>query len=202
MYTQTSDVEGEVNGLMTYDRAIVKPDVEAVAAANQGDFPPEPIIKPVVPTSEAKGQEWRFTTTKPADDWMKADFKDAAWRIGIGGFGEPTTPGAVVRTKWKTADIWLRREFQLDTAPPADLKFRIHHDEAIEIYINGVLAARTKPKTFTSEYVQMPVSKDAIAALKQGKNILAVHCQQIMGGQYIDVGLCQVVQPPRKKKSE
>lgn len=28
VYTQTSDVEGEVNGLITYDRRFVRPDVE------------------------------------------------------------------------------------------------------------------------------------------------------------------------------
>lgn len=31
IYTQTTDVEGEVNGLMTYDRAIVKFDIESLA---------------------------------------------------------------------------------------------------------------------------------------------------------------------------
>lgn len=35
IYTQTTDVEGEVNGLMTYDREINKVDVEKVAAANK-----------------------------------------------------------------------------------------------------------------------------------------------------------------------
>lgn len=35
VYTQTTDVEGEVNGLMTYDREINKLDVESVAAANR-----------------------------------------------------------------------------------------------------------------------------------------------------------------------
>jgi len=30
VYTQTSDVEGEVNGLMTYDRAVIKVPPEAV----------------------------------------------------------------------------------------------------------------------------------------------------------------------------
>lgn len=29
VYTQTTDVEGEVNGLMTYDRRVVRVDVEA-----------------------------------------------------------------------------------------------------------------------------------------------------------------------------
>lgn len=35
VYTQTTDVEGEVNGLMTYDRKVVKINEEAVKKANQ-----------------------------------------------------------------------------------------------------------------------------------------------------------------------
>lgn len=35
VYTQTTDVETEVNGLMTYDRAVIKMDIGKVAAANR-----------------------------------------------------------------------------------------------------------------------------------------------------------------------
>ncbi len=35
VYTQTSDVENEVNGLMTYDRSIIKMDLEKTAKANK-----------------------------------------------------------------------------------------------------------------------------------------------------------------------
>ncbi|MEU0569951.1 PA14 domain-containing protein [Nonomuraea sp. NPDC005983] len=35
IYTQTTDVETELNGLMTYDRAVTKPDVQRVHDANQ-----------------------------------------------------------------------------------------------------------------------------------------------------------------------
>ena len=35
IYTQTTDVEIEVNGLMTYDRAVVKFDPERVRKANE-----------------------------------------------------------------------------------------------------------------------------------------------------------------------
>lgn len=35
VYTQTTDVEGEVNGLMTYDRKVIKIDEAAVKKANQ-----------------------------------------------------------------------------------------------------------------------------------------------------------------------
>ncbi|MFG2888766.1 PA14 domain-containing protein [Streptomyces sp. NPDC048248] len=35
VYTQISDVEGELNGLLTYDRKVVKPDVKRLAAAHR-----------------------------------------------------------------------------------------------------------------------------------------------------------------------
>ena len=35
VYTQITDIETEVNGLFTYDRAVLKPDARAVRAANQ-----------------------------------------------------------------------------------------------------------------------------------------------------------------------
>jgi hypothetical protein len=40
VYTQTTDIETENNGLMTYDREIMKIDAEAIALANAGYFPP------------------------------------------------------------------------------------------------------------------------------------------------------------------
>lgn len=42
VYTQLTDVEQESNGLMTYDRALIKPIAKIVTAANQGKFIPLP----------------------------------------------------------------------------------------------------------------------------------------------------------------
>ena len=39
VYTQTTDVEIEVNGLMTYDREVVKMDLDKVRDANHGKLP-------------------------------------------------------------------------------------------------------------------------------------------------------------------
>ena len=36
IYTQTTDVEIEVNGLMTYDRAVIKVDPERAARSTSG----------------------------------------------------------------------------------------------------------------------------------------------------------------------
>jgi len=105
VYTQTTDCEGEVNGLMTYDRAVIKANAEKMAAANRGEFPPAPKLVPVAATSEQTPVQWKYTTEKPADDWFKPDFDDSSWHAGKGGFGTANTPGAIIGTKWNTPDI-------------------------------------------------------------------------------------------------
>ena len=40
VYTQTTDIEAENNGLMTYDREVSKMPIETVARAHKGPFPP------------------------------------------------------------------------------------------------------------------------------------------------------------------
>ncbi|HVW99424.1 MAG TPA: hypothetical protein VHA52_03145, partial [Candidatus Babeliaceae bacterium] len=56
------------------------------------------------------------------------------------------------------------------------------------IYINGVLAATMEG--WTSDYQNFPVSAAAKAALvRNGHNVIAIHCTNKTGGQYIDAGL-------------
>ncbi len=195
VYTQTTDCEGEVNGLMTYDREIIKADPNKMAAANRGEFPPPPVVKTVAATSEETPVQWKYTTEKPADDWSKPDFDDSSWKVGKGGFGSAGTPGAVVGTEWRTPAIWLRRTFELPAKVPGSIQLRLHHDEDVEVYINGLRAAGENG--FVSEYYEAAIDPKALAALKPGKNTLAVHCRQTTGGQFVDVGLVEVV--PAKK---
>lgn len=191
VYTQTTDVEIEVNGLMTYDRAVLKFDAETLAKAHRKLYLPLPKITVLLPTSESAAQTWRFSTDKPADGWQKPSFDDAKWSSGPAGFGEPSTPGSVVKTKWKSSDIWLRRTFEWSADKPLhELGLRIHHDEDAEVYLNGELIA--KVTGYTTQYVDLPLVDSASKLLKSGKNTLAVHCHQTGGGQYIDVGLIDV----------
>ncbi len=188
VYTQLTDVEQESNGLLTYDRAIVKADAAVVAAANQGKFPPlQPNLNPdLVPTSQDDPQTWQYTFEKPAADWIEPGFAAATWKSGPGGFGQgvgsPHTP-------WTTGDIWLRRTVSLPAALPEKLDFLCFHDEDVDIYLNGVLAAIATG--YVGDYVELPMNAAGRAALKPGRNTLAVHCRQTIGGQFIDVGIAK-----------
>jgi hypothetical protein len=190
VYTQTTDVEVEVNGVMTYDREVIKLDAADTAKWHKSLFGPPPEFRELVPTSEKSAQKWRYTTTKPADGWEKANVDAAKWTEGEGGFGTKGTPGAVVRTEWKTEDIWVRRSFELKDAPAGEVWLRMHHDEDAEVYINGVLAC--KAQGWTTDYTEFPLTVEGRKALKSGTNVIAIHVKQTSGGQYIDAGLVEV----------
>ncbi|HEY7328146.1 MAG TPA: DUF4965 domain-containing protein [Gemmataceae bacterium] len=155
-------------------------------------LPKPPRIVSILPAADRATDSWRYTVSKPAAEWNNPDFDDSSWNQGKGGFGTRGTPGAIVGTTWNTSDIWLRRDFLLPGRDLVDLQLWIHHDEDAEVYINGVLAQRVRG--YVSAYDAVPITKAALVALKPGKNVLAVHCHQTGGGQYIDVGLVDVVE--------
>jgi len=186
-------VVGGVFAQMLYDKAVWQKYAsrDKTKAANWAPIPRPPVVKTVMPSArEDANIEWRYTTQKPAEDWFQPGFDAGAWNQGKAGFGTRGTPGAVVRTEWRTPDIWLRREFTLPEGHWNDLQLWMHHDEDAQIYVNGALAATTGG--YTTDYEEVPLSAAGKAALKSGNNILAVHCHQTGGGQYIDVGLVDV----------
>jgi len=192
VYTQLTDVETEVNGLMTYDRAQVKVDVERLARAHRTLYGPPPRLVQVTPTSRDRPVAWRYTTKEPAEGWFRPGIDDRSWAEGPGGFGRKGTPGAVVRTDWTGPDIWLRRTFEFGEVDRDRLHLDIHHDEDVEVYLNGVLALERTG--YTVDYTVLPIRPEARAALRPGANLMAIHCRQTGGGQYIDAGLIEVVE--------
>jgi hypothetical protein len=183
---------------MLADRAMWKKwaSGDKMKVGNWAPLPEPPQIIEVVPTSRQTPVLWRYTFDRPADGWTTPEFDASAWKEGPAGFGTDGTPGAVVRTRWSTGDIWLRREFTMPASEPSDLQFYVYHDEDVELYINGVAAA--SESGFTTSYVPIEIRPAASALLKPAAKItLAVHCHQTEGGQGVDVGLAKVVERDR-----
>ena len=67
VYTQTTDVEIEVNGLMTYDREVIKFDVAETLAWHKALFEPMPELRMLIDTSETVPAKWKYTTDKTGE---------------------------------------------------------------------------------------------------------------------------------------
>jgi hypothetical protein len=185
-------VVGGVFAQMLYDKSVWQKwaSRDKTKASNWAPMPKPPKTVVIVPTSQERGLEWRYTTTKPSGQWFAPDYDDSTWQRGPGGFGTRGTPGAVVRTEWKTPDIWLRRAFDL----PADFKpgqfhLLLHHDEEAEVFVNGQAVAEVSG--YTTGYDLVPLNASGASALRPGRNWIAVHCHQTVGGQFIDLGIAR-----------
>ena len=181
---------------MLYDRATWAKWAgrERTRAAGWAPRPRPPKVTAVVPTARDAQAVWRYTFDAPDAAWVQPGFDDSGWKEGPAGFGTAQTPGATVRTVWNTPDIWLRRVVELPEGAADRLALLVHHDEDVEIFLNGVPAAQAKG--YLTDYEPMEIAGPARAALKPGPNLLAVRCRQTMGGQYVDVGLARVEPAP------
>jgi hypothetical protein len=191
-------VVGGVFAQLLYDKELVHKygARDKTKAAKWAALPIYSAPTPVIPTArEAANLEWHYTTDKPAENWFATNFGADDWRIGKSGFGTRGTPNAVIRTEWRTPDIWLRREVNVPADAIPNLTLTVHHDEDMQVYINGVLAANVSG--YTSEYEDVPLTAPAKTALHPGTNLIAVHCHQTTGGQYIDVGLSKTAEPKK-----
>ncbi len=186
VYTQTTDVEGEINGLLTYDR-IAKADPAWLKERHQKlmTTPDAATYSTIMESCEKQAHVWSYTFNAPADGWHESDFNASGWESGKGGFGTPITPKSKVGTTWTSNEIWMRREFQLTSRPKGRPVLRIFHDEEVTVFLNGTQIASLSG--FLTDY--STVVLDGEAPLKPGRNVIAVHCRNTEGGQFIDVGI-------------
>ena len=163
---------------------------DVTKAANWAAIPKPPQVIVVIPAADKVATKWHYTTTKPAANWVNANFDVSHWPEGLSGFGVTGTPGAIVATRWNTSDIWLRRDVEIAADQLKAVEFWFHHDDDAEVFINGVLALDAGG--FVGRYESFPLTEKGRAALKPGKNTVAIHCRQTGGGQYVDLGFVDV----------
>ncbi|GAA4801617.1 DUF4965 domain-containing protein [Olivibacter ginsenosidimutans] len=145
------------------------------------------VIEDVVPTAQKKPYTVRYSYEKPAAGWETTGFADQSWKQGAAPFGDNSGDNPMKPASLYDKEIWYRREFDFDGQNKDNLKLLISHDDAVEVFLNGELLY--KDDNFILDYAQKPIPANVLKALKQGKNVLAVHCRNDRGGAFIDVGL-------------
>lgn len=190
VYTQLTDVMTEVNGLMTYDR-IAKIPSSQLKKVNTFQFT-APSYKNIVPTSESKGQTWRYIFTRPDGAWWNQEYDDSHWLQGAGPFGNN---GGHIGTKWTSPDLWLRRDFNPGVLTPDQLENLVVtgvFEGRVQIYINGI---GTYPQRGTNRsgeirYEHRPIQQSVREAIRSNtENVIAIHCHRNGDKQYFDAGL-------------
>lgn len=140
----------------------------------------------IVPTFEKEHWNARYTTKAPTGDWVSEGYNDSSWKEGKGSFGSPGRLKAI--TDWRTPDIWVRREVNIDAGMiKRDLFVEYSHDDGVEIYINGHQVINTGNSARANVMHRIP--DEVKKHIKPGKNIMAVHCNDGGGESFLDFGI-------------
>ena len=196
VYTQTTDVEGEINGLITYDREHFKMPAEWLSDLHQPLYaPPRGVTRvTIVPTSEHQPQTWSHAAAEPPATWTTPAFDAARWPTAPGAFGlapdaqpdakSDSRPDAAIRSPFPGEQLWLRRSFTLANQVQRP-HLRLRYGEEVRVYIDGELVF--SEAGWINEYVEIPLDPDV--RLAAGEHTLAVTAKKTKEATALDVGL-------------
>ena len=150
-----------------------------------------PAVTTVLPTSELEGRTWRYTTDGPGRRRGRSP-------------GSTTARGRPARRRSAAASPRACRCARHGPHPASGCASRF--DWAGGAATDSTSSSPTmrtprssstasKPRAcrgHATGYVMVPVAAGRRRALKQGRNVIAVHCQQKEGAQAIDVGIVRV----------
>jgi len=179
------------HGAMAADRDILREALKlnpsdlmtADAFANLLEIP---YLAPVATNVDTASSGWRWTSIQPSSHWAEPDFSDALWpltRVVSGAaIYVPRTPKNPITSH---TNLWLRREFELSAVPAGKLMFRINRNQDAQVFLNG---REVVPwADWSDSESQLPAAGAGKPALKMGRNVLAVHCEDADGGAPIDI---------------
>lgn len=163
-------------------------------ATDWAPIPKPPVTQTLIETSATAKVLWKYTFDQPVGDWFAPGYAAEDWKEGYGGFGTRQTPGSTIGTVWDSSDIWIRRTFELKQSIPDAIGLRLHHDEDTQVFLNGQHVADVAGYLVNYRLFEIPAT-----AIHDGDNVLAIHCHQTGGGQYIDCGIDAILPAEPKK---
>jgi Domain of unknown function (DUF4965)/Domain of unknown function (DUF5127)/Domain of unknown function (DUF1793)/Domain of unknown function (DUF4964) len=145
--------------------------------------------KAILPMADHGAWEGKYLINKPGEGWEKSDFIDSSWKSGKGAFGSEGMPS--MSTLWQTGEIWVRREFNIESQLPEVPLYLIYsHDENFELYLNGQKLVDTG-YSYKNKVVLLLDDNLRKLINQHGKNVIAAHCSNKVGGAYVDFGIYQ-----------
>lgn len=132
----------------------------------------------------------KYTETAPAAGWEAPGFNASGWKSGMAPFGDDP---AQVKTVWKSRDLWVRRNFNYRKTDVNKLILRLRHDDQAEVYLNGEKINVSDGAN--GELQPIELNKSVLDKLKDGENVLALHCTNTGGGAWLDAGFADEQRP-------
>ena len=157
----------------------------------------QPEYKSLVPAADENDYQVKYTEDQPAAGWSSPDFNDAAWKNGIAPFGDRQSKA---KTVWDTKELWIRRKFNLSGGAWGNLLLKLRHDDDVEVFLNGKNIYSEKGAT--SKFVLLDLKEAIKNNLREGENLMAIHCINTGGYCYVDAGIVEKLPSANRQNIE
>lgn len=202
VYTQIVDVEGEMNGILTYDRKVSK-DIGTMAEHFQSVIKYSPLKytwEAILPNSKDKSaseaQSWQYTFNEPAANWYASAFDDSSWQTGKAPFGNESK----ANTTWSRdasgpEKIWARQVFnpgELTQEMLDNLFLILDASKLMTVYLNGeeIMTERYLDNAEGWEYHPSVFPKSLRSVLKSNQNnVIAIVANKGGWRNFADCGI-------------
>lgn len=194
IYTQTTDVEGEVNGLLTYDREVVKVDPAKTSQIFARLYEPAGTKVTLLEDAEIQPALWKVSQLEQKDkDWILNEFDDRTWRQRSAPFSSFDNYFLPEGSFWSEDEsLFLRRSFQVRDVPSEiELKYYLNKAD-MKVYINGEIVASEKFRGGRKRHYRNKRIHDAHEFLRKGKNIIAVEVEGKHKEKSFDLGIYSI----------
>ncbi|ASU36732.1 glutaminase family protein [Mucilaginibacter xinganensis] len=146
--------------------------------------------KTILPAADEESYTCKYNELLPGDGWTALKYDDSAWKTGKAPFSDDKDRA---KTLWESKEIWVRRVFNYSKKDINKLFLKIHHDDDAEVYLNGEKINVSNGANGDLQY--FPLADDVAAKLKEGENVLAMHCTNTGGEAWLDAGLSDELKP-------
>lgn len=190
IYTQTTDVEGEVNGLITYDRKVVKVNSEKTKKLFEPLYRSLHTSRILLSDSEHQPTYWKVNIGNEPKNWNDINYDHDEWKEMIGPFSSYENFFLPIGSDWNPENkMQLRKEFYLNEVP-SEIYLKYYLDKAkADIYINGVLITSEKFEGGRKRHYRSKQIKDATTFLKPGHNVISINLESQQNECSFDLGI-------------
>ncbi len=165
IYTQTTDVEVEVNGLLTYDRKVIKIPVDLLRVLHS-DLYNEEIAKAEFVIQDAELSKGTMKIMK-----SEGEFEEVESPVSVNEGGNITAKGS----------------FALEGEVPEHIGLKIYADGDIKVYLNGQVVM-DKYISSKRHYDYFNFS-DFASYLKEDKNVIEIQLENVQKDIDFDFGV-------------
>lgn len=197
IYTQTTDVEGEVNGLITYDREVTKVAPEKLRKLIAPLYSEYWSARRLVRDSEQEANQWKVSFTEPDQKWRSIQYDDFNWDTQDAPFSSYENPFLPNATEWSSDKLYARKTFSVNTIPSTMYLRHYLPKAGLKLWLNGTLIFEQKDQGGRKRHYTDVAISEWLHLLKTGKNVLTAEVTRQDEKASFDVGIyaTEQVQP-------